>query len=78
MQVAQRRQTWVLAQSNVQIIVIVNVMGSGGVYEGKAYQRPPVPVELSLVRSGCWLTAPEMASKSAGQANHLSDAGTSH
>jgi len=36
-----------------------------------ANQRPLVPVEPSLVRSGCWLMAPEMASKSAGHANSL-------
>jgi len=37
----------------------------------KANQRLLVPVEPSLVRSGCWLIAPEMASRSAGHANTL-------
>jgi len=37
----------------------------------KTYQIPLVPVDPSLVRSGCWLTAPDMASKRAGHANSL-------
>lgn len=49
---------------------------TGGEFEAKAYQKLPMLAGLSLVRSGCWLIAPEMARKSPGHAKNLYNDGS--
>jgi len=57
------------------LVALGGVMRIIGMYDAinanTANQRPLAPVEPSLVRSGCWLTAPAMESKTAGHANSL-------
>lgn len=56
--------------------VLVDIARFGGINQAKAYQKLPMPAEPSLVRSGCWLIAPEIASKRLGHAKYLFDADT--